>query len=318
METKREMRVAYLDDYDSDDTDDGDGRKMDPMKIEEQRLSQQMSQLSASQETTMKKRPTEVETSTATASKKMKTDETSSEDHLPFYLSTKNKLFDQRMNAILQKSATSINLEDLRRIAHLVHNVALTKLFISLWQTYLNSGTGDWIFPNEQQKPKSSVESPKIWPSALKKMMIHKGVTPAQNEAEIAPASCLTFAQNYLRQLNSEADQFQAQLINRKRRLLVITTDINQAIERFVHEQYINQIGLQIQAKIATVEYDYRDRVIELEYLQLKPNDYQVKSLCDDCYCSCSYSLFSTSYVSFNNWLKLNVNNRAVNVKSIC
>ena len=268
MEVKGEVPVIHLDD-------------VDPVATEEQRLSQQMSCLSASQETaiTTKKRATQVNTGTITV-KKMKTEkDVPSDHHLPSYLSANNNIFDQRMNPILQKLATSITIEDLRTIAHVVHNLALTKLFVSLWQVYLNSGTGQLTLPNEQQQKsqKSIVENPNLWPSAVKTTMIRERVTSAQNESDITPTSCLTFTQNYLHQLTSKAAQFQAELTNQNHRLFAFTMQMNQAIERFVHEHYMNQMGLTIEAKIATTEYDYRDHIIELEFLQLKPNDHQVK-----------------------------------------
>ncbi|CAF4049901.1 unnamed protein product [Rotaria sordida] len=104
--------------------------------FKEENLSQKLSQLSAtdkeqedsdkSKSSTVKKRPTLTpSTTTDNISKKMKPDnEESTSNQIPRYLSSHNKAFEQMINPILEKTTTtSINIEYLREIAILIHQL---------------------------------------------------------------------------------------------------------------------------------------------------------------------------------------------------
>ncbi|CAF1429868.1 unnamed protein product [Rotaria sordida] len=104
--------------------------------FKEENLSQKLSQLSAtdkeqedsdkSKPSTVKKRPTLTpSTTTDNISKKMKPDnEESTSNQIPRYLSSHNKAFEQMINPILEKTTTtSINIEYLREIAILIHQL---------------------------------------------------------------------------------------------------------------------------------------------------------------------------------------------------
>jgi hypothetical protein len=166
----------------------------DPVAIEEQRLSQRLSQLSASHE--------EAEP-TAPVAKKLKLDE-----DMPLYLSAKHKLFDQTLGPILRQTATSLTIEELRQIARLVHNLAVSQLWISLWQTYLLSGTGQL----NKDDPSPAQDRPMIWPAEVKTTMIQRHVTTARNESDIDHAACLNFVQSYLHRLRTDVARVQGQL----------------------------------------------------------------------------------------------------------
>ena len=60
-------------------------------------------------------------------------------------MKTKYQRFDQLMIPLLQRhaQASSMTLEDLRDMANALHHFKLTKLFISEWEIYLQSGTAE-------------------------------------------------------------------------------------------------------------------------------------------------------------------------------
>ncbi len=55
------------------------------------------------------------------------------------------------------------------------------------------------------------------------------------------------------------------------------TSAMEYAISQFIEQEEIIFIRLEFERKIAIVKYDYRDQLLELEYHQLKPNQYQVR-----------------------------------------
>ncbi|CAF4361878.1 unnamed protein product, partial [Rotaria sordida] len=135
----------------------------------EENLSQKLSQLSAtdkeqedsdkSKPSTVKKRTTLTPSTTAdNISKKMKSDkEESTSNLIPRYLSSNNKAFEQMINPILEKTTTSINIEYLREIAILIHQLECIDLDRLLWTTYLHSGTGTL-------KPQATTSTLFLWP----------------------------------------------------------------------------------------------------------------------------------------------------------
>jgi hypothetical protein len=234
----------------------------DPVQVEEQRLSQRLSQLSATS-----KRPTEEPEPTVVAKKKMKTD-----DEMPSYLSAKKRWFDQELGPLLQNTTSSMTIDDLRQIAWIIHHLAFTRQWITVWQTYLLSGTG------QLHKQPPGKDNPAVWPVDVKTTMIKQRVTTARKEAEIDDAACLNYAQTYLRRLQIEVDRLQAQLSEQKRTWLAFTREMEMAIEKFVRLQYMIQVELKLQSKVIIVECEYNDRLIELDYRRLKPNQEQLKT----------------------------------------
>ena len=212
---------------------------------------------------------------TIISTKNMATDnKTKDQTKIPFYLSAKNKVFDQTMSVLLQQTASSINIDELRQIAYVKHNLRINNLSKLQWQTYLLSGTGQINIPQQQR----AINNPLIWPSEIKKIIVKKKFNNIQNESEITDSVCRSFVQEHLRELREEADELQLKFNSQKRRLNDFSDELNKAIEEFIYIKYINQYELIIQKKIVTTEYDFYDRCIELEYLQLKPNPYQVRS----------------------------------------
>lgn len=239
----------------------------DPVAVEEERLSQRLSQLAAA---ATSKRPAEESPPTTTATtttKKAKLD-----TDMPSYLSVKNRLFDQAFRPLIQQTGTSMTLDELREMARIVHHLGIVRQWISVWQTYLLSGTG------QLHKQPSGKDNPAVWPVDVKTTMIKQRATTARTEAEIDDAACLNYVQHYLRRLHTEADRLQAQLNHQKRELMVFTQEMELAIEKFVRLQYMIQVDMKLQAKVIIVDCEYEDRLIELDYLRLRPNESQVSS----------------------------------------
>ncbi|CAF1468680.1 unnamed protein product, partial [Rotaria sordida] len=250
--------------------------------FKEENLSQKLSQLSAtdkeqedsdkSKPSTVKKRPTLTpSTTTDNISKKMKPDkEESTSNQIPRYLSSHNKAFEQMINPILEKTTTtSINIEYLREIAILIHQLECIDLDILLWTTYLRSGTGTL-------KPQATTSTLLLWPLEVKQRMIDRGQTTASDPNEIDHASCLNYVQRVLQKFRNQTEHYQAQLKERKKRLNNCwTCEIGEAITKFVQRHVTPIYKVPTEGQIAIVQYDYNDRLIQLEYYQQNPNEYQ-------------------------------------------
>ncbi|CAF4216235.1 unnamed protein product, partial [Rotaria sordida] len=134
-------------------------------------------------------------------------------------------------------------------IAILIHQLECIDLDRLLWTTYLRSGTG-------RLKPEATTSTLLLWPLEVKQKMIDRGQTTASDPNEIDHAS--------------------SQLKERKKRLNNCwTCEIEEAITKFVQQHVTPIYKIPTEGQIAIVQYDHNDRLIQLEYYQQNPNEYQ-------------------------------------------
>ncbi|CAF1500204.1 unnamed protein product [Adineta steineri] len=294
-ENKNEIPVEPINDNESN--------SIDVAAVEEQRLSQKLSQLSASNQnkqlnehkeqeeeeeqndlnqsssTVSKKRSS----STSTTIKKMKlTLVDVSDNDMPRYLSKTKGTFDTQINNLLYSKAASnshIDIEQLRQIAVLLHKIGLHQLYISLWETYLRSGTGtlkDSVEQTEQSSSSSSLNL-LLWPQEVKTSMIeHRYTTLEINQ--IDHDTCLNYVQYKIQQFHDLNTHCEMQLEERKRQLTdKFTEEIEEIIKKFVEDYGISIHRIPIDGEIATIEYNYNDRLFELDFHRENPHPYQME-----------------------------------------
>ncbi len=188
--------------------------------------------------------------------------------NLPDYLSKENKCFEEAMNHISSSSSSSSKtvIEDLRPMAVLIYHLFNINLEKNLWLTYVKAGTGKL---NTNQIDNNSNIDPCIWPikvqSAMKKSINNSSSSNNDN------TNCLAFATQYLSDLENKIKNYETQLNIEKKRL----PEHLQPIELFI-QQKLQSFRLQIEHEIELVQYNYNDRMLELQYLQCNPTARQV------------------------------------------
>ncbi|CAF3589184.1 unnamed protein product [Rotaria socialis] len=251
---------------------------------EQQHLSQKLSQLSASGqnqskggdvESTTKKRPSLTPTTASASSssslvKKLKPNQDNQTiEWMSNYLSSTNGTFDEMLRPLLSKQPLKyIDIEDLRQFAIILHNMKCIELDQSLWNIYLKAGTGKLI----QQEPIQ------WWSMEIKIRMIERGQTT--NPKEIDDESCFDYVQRVLLKYSQQTIFYQEQLKMIKARIQdSMTEEIENAIITFVRQQGISLYRTHIDQRIAGVEYDYKDQLIQLQFYKERPNRYQKETL---------------------------------------
>ena len=190
---------------------------------------------------------------------------TSNDEEIPSYLTKKYGLFDQTLASLLkQQPTTSITIENLREIAILTHHIRSIKLLISEWQVYLLSGTG------EIKVSLSKTSDLSIWPEEVKKSMLQ------ENVSEIDSDMCLAHTKKYLERLNDNLKRFEMEKNQCKERWIEFTSQMDQKIEQYVFENFIRQVDLRLQSQLIRIEYQHRDRLLELEFESLQPSTDQL------------------------------------------
>lgn len=159
--------------------------------MEEQKLSQRMSQLTTS-ETTNKD---------VTLMKEMKLEI----EKIPDYLTKRNKSFQQMLyqavSTITTTTTTTWNknnnthIESLRHIAILIYKIMFIQVYHALWAAYLKSGMGQLIIPSQAKQFYSTAVS--IWPKQIKTFSQSTCGKKTNREHDYY----LKFAQNHLYEL---------------------------------------------------------------------------------------------------------------------
>jgi hypothetical protein len=202
-------------------------------------------------------------------------------DEIPEYLKSTNKIFDKILADHSINGFITITNEDLRQLAILKHKIAHNNLRKELWTIYLKAGTGQW---ETQESIKTTVDR-RIWPMQVKKMMSSPLPSSSSNIITIDISGeeideqkiCETKVYEYLEELNNTLKQYQNELDKKKNDLMdFYTDDIEKAIEKFVQQHGIRPLRMTLDYKIAILQYDYDMKILEREYLQLKPTEYQV------------------------------------------
>ncbi|CAF3329341.1 unnamed protein product [Rotaria socialis] len=259
--------------------------------IEEQ-LSQKLSQLSASGQNqtkvadhestaTTKKRPS----SSSSIMKKLKTDQANPPiEWIPNYLSKANGTFDEILRPILTKQPLKyIDIEDLRQFAIFIHKMKCLELDRLLWNKYFESGTGELI-KQEHIRSVLTIKRKQLpmlqwWPIDLRLKMVKRRQATVTDPEEIDQEECLDCVERVLMKYDQQIIFYQEHLKNIKARIgNLMTEEIENAINTFVQQQGLSLYRIQIDKSIASVEYDYKDHLIKLEFYEQRTNRYQKKT----------------------------------------
>ena len=236
----------------------------------------------------------------------------SSSKKIPPYLSANNKAFDQMMHTVLALRASSFEMEDLRGIAVLLHRIAVLEIQQSLWTTYLRSGTGTLL--NKIPPPTTTTmnNNVSIWPMDVKKAMIKN--CPTTNSDEIDDEMCRKYVNETLQSIINRRTEYEQELDVKKRRLCrIFPSDIEDAIQQFIEEEEISFLRIEMQSKMISVEYAFKDRFFELEFEQLNPSYHQVRNYNRMKYLSLIHLFYRE--VNFNISPKIKMKKKQVNMK---
>ncbi|CAF3320644.1 unnamed protein product [Rotaria sp. Silwood2] len=247
--------------------------KIEPMEVEN--LSRRMSQLF---------------TNTTEKNELLMKDIKAEIEKIPDYLSKRNKSFLEIIHQALSKRAITRNtqplstaklddtadeVDKLRKIAILIYKIIVIQTYQLLWAAYLKSGLGQLVIPPQTQAF-YSIKVP-IWPQELQAMLESTKLNKAHDN-EIY----LTFVNKQLDELDYQLKQCQKQLNIKTNSFPGYTLTIQKTIELYI-EKNLHSLRMEIENKVELIHYDYYIRALKLEYLRLKPNEYQERFMKEMC-----------------------------------
>ncbi len=204
-------------------------------------------------------------------------------EQMPKYLSHAEKTFEEIITPLLPQPTAAaaanntILIEELRQMALLEHKLQLVNLDISLWTTYLKSGTGKLKEEEEkedeehrsllQQLQQPRIHYPCIWPKKLKSIITADPDVHLQEKTTLGHSTYLNYVNRMLVQFQDQLLSYQTQIKERRQHLTSnLTPEIEQAIVNFVEEYGITLESIVNEGLITAVKFNYADRMIELEF----------------------------------------------------
>lgn len=258
------MFNAVLDDSDSDS--EGKEQEQPELESEREHLSQKLSQLVTSKSASVTdKRPATTPTTPP------ETTDEHNEESIPKYLSPTVKTFKQMIMPFLSQEAATL-VDELREMAILEHRLQMVDLDILLWTCYLQSGTGKLHEQLDSRAFLQQFRNPppnpvRVWPKQLKDIIITDRHVDSQTKRCISDETYVYYVTDKLTQYQQQFLHYETQIQERRKYLQPqLTTEMEYAIVQFVEEHGIALRRIVIEGLIATVEYNYMDRILELEF----------------------------------------------------
>ena len=183
------------------------------------------------------------------------------------------------ISSFIRKTTTFINIEYLREMAYSIHQIESINLDRLLWITYLHSGTGE-LKPKGQIRTSSSNFKISLWADEVKSKIIAHDPTKTIDSKDIDQDSYVAYVNRVLEKFQNQLVYYESQLEQQKQKLNnSLTSEIEEAIRKFVQQNGIALYKISIDGLIATVEYDYKDQLIRLEFEKENPNEFQVSPI---------------------------------------
>jgi hypothetical protein len=199
---------------------------------------------------------------------------------IPDYLSVSSSSFRTAFFSELRSLYNPIKFQDLQQLAILTHQLSIIRLHQQLWYCFLQSGKGQLKQPVQPlSRHPTDFTTLSFWPKIVTSVMISKGIIHHINSQDkIDQDIYINFVQNYLHQLEKQANQCQRQFDIIKKCLPdYVDTELNDKIDHFIQkEESIMAMRLHVQTRIALLEYISIDRSYQWAHFQQKPTNLQV------------------------------------------
>ncbi|CAF3317900.1 unnamed protein product [Rotaria sp. Silwood2] len=196
---------------------------------------------------------------------------------IPTYLLPTNQQFEQMIQNVTHNTMTcSINIDELRHVAILIHHSMTSDLKRTLWTTFLKSGTGLLKTKQQQQQQQQESNGPKMWPSLLKSMI--KSCSHIDHtEKDVTDEICLNIVQTQLRRLEYQYEYYQNELKEKIKPLSNYEITIAPILQTFI-QQNLQSLQIAYEFAIEFIGYEYEDQRLAFQIKQQqKLNDHQIQ-----------------------------------------
>ncbi|CAF1459863.1 unnamed protein product, partial [Adineta steineri] len=190
-------------------------------------------------------------------------------EKIPTYLQSTSTFLNQfTTDHIINHVSTTITIEDLRQLAILKHKISMISIRQQLWTIYFKSGMGQW---KTDESHRIDVDR-RIWPDEVRTIMLSK-LNNDNNQDE--QKLCEEIVYEYLEGFNKATKYYCEEFTKRKNNLIDFTDEIEKSIETFVQQHGIQSQQMKLNYKTTILKYGYDDQILQREYLRTNPTKYQ-------------------------------------------
>ncbi|CAF5206471.1 unnamed protein product, partial [Rotaria magnacalcarata] len=204
-------------------------------------------------------------------------DENENENEIPKYLLLTNPLFVRMIRNFIDTTTSSPEIVKLQKFAIYVHHIKTLQLQKQISTTYLLSGTGQLGSSEFELVPVDR----RVWPIQVKNVLIEQqknlsSITTMEiNHDQDDHATFEALVRQRLKETDEKIDYYQKKCDQIKNHFMETNSNIEIAIEHYVQQYGIQVIQLKSNLKKALIKYDYDTEILERQYKQQKPNEYQ-------------------------------------------
>ena len=200
--------------------------------------------------------------------------DTSDKDRMPNYLLPDNKEFDRMIQEVIDPAST-VDRNDLRQMTFFMHRITGFNILHNLWSAYLRAGIGSLKDEEEEDEEMEEDVSMHVdrrfWCNVVKAAMRLK---KTEKDEQVA---CEKVVYQRLDEYCERIKYYEKQFDDKKYHLVHWTLTIEETIQTFIHQYGIKPLRLKCNFKIAMLTHEYDDQILERQYQQQNPTDYQVR-----------------------------------------
>ena len=185
-------------------------------------------------------------------------------DFIPDYLCATNPSLEKTISSILP---SSVDLEDLRNIAILMHKMMSIELVHRLWIIYRQAGQGEL---QSNLVINATTSDIKFWSKEVRSL-VRQSTIQYHDEDD----ACLYFVNHCLHDLNNKNQQYQHELNLKTSRLYGYNRSLEYTIEKLIKKN-LESMRIQTDEQIALVQYHSTEQILQHTYLTQNPNENQV------------------------------------------
>ncbi|CAF1203482.1 unnamed protein product [Adineta steineri] len=197
---------------------------------------------------------------------------------IPFNLLITNKLFIQMVNNVIELNKL-MTINDIHDIAMLIYKKNALQIDRDITKAYFHAVQGTLREPELELNPVKR----SVLPRQVQSFMLAKSKTTTtsttsfdvNDEQQIFICSELLIER--VLEIKEKISIYEEELDDKKKSLVDFTTQMEDLISSYIQQYCIIPLEMKRKLKMTLLHYDFDTELLKRQYLQEKPNDYQLK-----------------------------------------
>ncbi|CAM2711101.1 unnamed protein product, partial [Rotaria socialis] len=177
-------------------------------------------------------------------------------------------------------------MNDIQQMTLLMHQITTVQIDREIMKAYLHSVKGTL-----REAECHFIEvGRRFWPMQVQSLMLtqhkltmndtdttSKTTTPMEIDTKNQQIICENLLNEHLQKKKRQIEYYEKELDEKQSTLIRFTSTIQEAIEIHVQKYGIKALEMKRDLKLALIHYDYDSEMLQREYFQEQPNNYQIE-----------------------------------------